>query len=155
MATYPRWTITVPPALADEITARAKGGRERSTTIARDLSRLYELYKLALREIPLTTGEACLICDVLNGTLMDVSSAAFLWAEVEDGIRLDGLGTKWNVDGAALVQRLKNLDRLTCLALVDAAERFWAGDLTEDARTAVQRYFYIRDEAGEESEVDS
>lgn len=143
---YPAFNITLPPDLYDALASRIRGSRERSATIARDLSRLYDLYRHALREVPLTTGEACLICDVLNGTLMDASSAAALWAEVADGVRLDRLDEKWGVDGDALIARLKGLDRLTCLALVDAAERFWAGDLSEDARTAVRRYFHIRDE---------
>jgi hypothetical protein len=108
---------------------------------SRDLERLYTLYKHALREVPLSENEACLLCDVLNGTLMDANSAALLWAEVEDGIRLDGLDQKWEVDGPALVKRLQALDRLHCLALIDAAERFWAETPQEPAREAVRRFF--------------
>jgi len=143
---YQAFNLTLPPDLFQAVTSRVRGPRERSATIARDLGRLYDLYKLALREIQLTASEACLICDVLNGTWMDVGSADTLWAEVADGIRLNGLDQKWGVDGEALIAKLKGLDRLTCLALVDAAERFWAGDLREDARTAVRRYFHVRDD---------
>lgn len=143
---YKRINVTLPERVYDEVMDRVRGSRERSATIARDLDRLYTLYRYALRAVPLTAGEACLLCDVLAGTLMDASSATMLWAEVADGIQLDGLADKWGVDGDALVARLKGLDRLTCLALVDAAERFWAGDLSEDALTAVRRYFHVRDD---------
>ncbi|WP_374713122.1 hypothetical protein [Symbiobacterium terraclitae] len=146
-AKYQAFNLTLPPDLFDAVTNRVRGPRERSATIARDLDRLYTLYKLALREAPLAVGEACLICDVLNGTLMDASSVAMLWAEVADGIRLDGLDKKWGVDGEALVKRLKGLDRLTCLALVDAAERFWvaAPSSQESTEVLVRQFFHVRD----------
>lgn len=151
MSGYVPAHITLPDHVYNEVSSRVRGSRDRSATIARDLARLYDLYKLALREVPLTVGEACLICDVLNGTMMDASSSTMLWAEVEDGIRLDRLDEKWGVDGDALVAKLKGLDRLTCLALVDAAERFWvaAPSSEEDTRTLVQRFFYCREDAGQ------
>lgn len=138
----PKVTITLPPNVIEDIDSR---GDNRSGSIARDLDRLYTLYKHALRDIPLSVGEACLLCDVLNGTMMDANSAVLLWAEVSDGVRLNGLDRKWDVDGKAFVARLRALDHIHALALIDAAERFWSGDLSEDARKAVGRYFHIVD----------
>ncbi len=107
--------------LAAEIAAR---GTNRSGTISRDLERLYTLYQ---RNLPrdLTIQEACLIVDVLNGTLMDANSAGLLYAEVEDGCNLEGLAEKWGIDGPALVGKLKVND-IQALAIIDAAERFWS-----------------------------
>lgn len=141
LSPIPTLHITIPERISAEIDAR---GDNRSEVIRRDLERLYTLYKHALREVELTAGEACLICDVLNGVLMDATSASMLWAEVEDGIRMDDLDQKWGVDGPALVEKLRSLDRLTCLALVDAAERFWAASPQEDPRQAVKRFFPVR-----------
>lgn len=127
----------------EELRAR---GESRSGTIRRDLERLYALYKYALREVELSASEAALICDALNGALVDASSASMLWAEVEDAIRASDLAEKWNVDGPALVEKLRSLDRTACLALADSAERFWRECPQEDARQAVRRFFPVREE---------
>lgn len=123
-------------------------GDNRSGTVNRDLERLYTLYKHALQEVDLSTDEACLICDVLNGTWTDVTSARYLAAEVADGIKLNALDQKWEVDGKALVGKLDALDRLHALALVDAAERFWAVPPTKDGREVAAQVFGIRGERG-------
>lgn len=116
-------------------------GKNRSQTIARDLERLYSLYRRCLSQIKLTANEACLICDVLNGTIMDANSASMLWAEVEDGCNLDGLDEKWEIDGPALVEKLKSYNETQCLALVDAAERFWASDYESTTRETMAAFF--------------
>src|SRR5690606_16279087 len=73
----------------------------------------------ALRSIRLTEGEAMLIADALNGTLMDETNAYLLGAEIDDSLE-DGLAEKWNVDGRALVARLRELSLIQCLAILDA-----------------------------------
>ena len=120
-----------------EITLR---GENRSYIINRDLGRLYALYRRALKEVELTDEELRLIVDVLNGSAMDARSAGMLWASIEDACNLDGVDSKWEVDGKALVKKLEGLSPLQCLAIVDAAERFWADedrDLEE-----VRKYFF-------------
>ncbi|HHW15086.1 MAG TPA: hypothetical protein GXX28_09160 [Firmicutes bacterium] len=117
-------SIRLRPDMLQAIEAR---GENRSEVIHRDLARLYELYRHELAELAFTAGEAGLIVDVLNGTLItDASQARHLWAEVEDGIRLDHLDEKWSVDGPALIEKLRALRLGQCLAVIDAAERFWA-----------------------------
>ncbi len=101
-------------------------GDNRSFTINRDLDRLYDLYRRAIQETSLPLAEASLLVDCLNGSLMDARGAGMLWANVQDGIKFDGLDEKWQVDGKALVEKLRGLTQVQCLALVDAAERFWA-----------------------------
>jgi hypothetical protein len=102
----------------------ARGGS--SIVINRDLERLYTMYRRAIREVPLTLAEARLIVDALNGSLFDANTAPMLWASIEDAIKLDGLAEKWGVDGPALVEKLRGLSAFHCMALVDAAERFWS-----------------------------
>ena len=108
--------------LEEELSLR---GDNRSNIINRDLERLYTLYRRAIREVPLTMAEACLIADSLNGSMMDANTAQVLWAGIADSIRLDGLAEKWDVDGPALVEKMQGLSALQAMALVDAAERFW------------------------------
>lgn len=112
----------------------ARGGS--SVVINRDLERLYTLYRRAIREVSLTLAEAQLIIDALNGSLFDAQSAPMLWANIEDACNLDGLDDKWHVDGPALVGKLRGLNALQCMAIADAAERFWElpdGDRDLDA----------------------
>ncbi len=133
--------IVLTPDTAEQIDAR---GENRSFTIRRDLDRLYTLYQ---RNLPrnLTEGDACLIVDVLNGTIMDANNARMLWAEVEDGCSLEGLAEKWEVDGPALVEKLKQLNDVQALAVVDAAEGFWTKHDQGDMREIVREVFRIRE----------
>jgi hypothetical protein len=122
---------------------KSRGGR--STVVSRDLERLYTLYSRALKQIDLTVEEGCLIVDSLNSTLHDADSARMLWGGIEDSIELDGLAEKWAVDGPALVEKLKGLNEIQALAIVDAAERFWnGGERNEDIKAAVKDCFGIR-----------
>jgi hypothetical protein len=110
-------------------------GTNRSHIIARDLARLYRMYERALREVPLTYNEACLLVDALNGYMPDIASAKYLWAEVEDAVRLGELDKKWQVDGTVLMEKLRGLSLLHCMALIDAVERFWVLSESENGET--------------------
>jgi len=127
------------PDIAREIDTR---GDNRSAIVTRDLERLYSLYRRSMKEVTLTVAEGSLLVDALNGSLMDAASAALLWAEIEDAIKLDNLAEKWNVDGQALVEKLKGLTAIQSLAIVDAAERFWASDV-QDIADGVKATFNI------------
>ena len=135
-------SVNLQPFIIEELEKRG----QRSPTINRDLERLYTLYDRALRRVNLTVDEACLIVDALNGTLHDVRSGTRFWIGVQDAIELDSLHEKWGVDGNALVEKLKNLDDLTAMAIVDAVERFWNGEKYRnmDIREAVAEVFGIK-----------
>lgn len=116
----------------------------RSHIINRDLERLYELYRRAIRETPLTEKESCLIVDALNGSLFDANSAVMLHANIEDACRLDGLGEKWGVDCGGLVDKLRGMSTFHCLALIDAAECWWNLPTDErDEAGSLCRFFNI------------
>jgi hypothetical protein len=125
-----QYSIVLDPDIAAELDTR---GDNRSAVIRRDLERLCTLYQRSLPR-DLTEKEACLIVDVLNGTLMDANTAHMLYAEVEDGIALEGLAEKWDVDGPDMVEKLKVLSDIQCLAVIDACERFWS---TPDDRRSI------------------
>lgn len=95
----------------------------------RDLERYYYLLqaalKSALKKLGLSEGEALLMCDLANGTLWEPHTAALLWAQVADGAE-EGYGDKWGVDAEALAARLRSLEPMESMALVDALERWWA-----------------------------
>ncbi|KNZ70319.1 hypothetical protein Tfer_0879 [Thermincola ferriacetica] len=100
------------------------------------------LYRRALKQAGLTVDEACLIVDALNESLYSADTACLLWAGIGDACRLDGLDKKWNVDDVALVEKLQNLNELQSMAVIDAAERFWAGPYRDiEIREAVKQVF--------------
>jgi len=134
-------SVNLQPATIAKLDERGS----RSSVINRDLDRLYTLYSRALRRIGLTIDEACLIVDVLNGTIRDTRSALMFSFGVKDAIELDGLDEKWNVDGRALIEKLSTLDEISCMAVVDAAERYWYGEKyrTMDVREGVKEVFGI------------
>lgn len=133
--------ITIDPAILDQLDAR---GDNRSEQIRTDLSRYYRLLAEArarLREL-LTPAELSAIIDIQNGHWYHERLEAIeIWANVEDGCRLDGLAEKWKIDGPALVEKLRGLDLLSVHALTDATQRFWhavgEGDHTRDPARAL------------------
>lgn len=97
-----------------------------------DLARYRELLRLALQEVSLTRGEACLCCDANNGIgSMDLlgggEQTEWRWwpANVEDAIRLNRGDQKWGVDGPALVAKIRSMTPVQLCAVADAMERFW------------------------------
>lgn len=107
--------------------SRAAGAPELSDVAHRDAERYYALLAETLKTVTLTEAEAMLLCDALNGVLAaePPAVARLLWAQVEDAVRLDGLAEKWGVNGIALVGELKSYSFAQCLAVIDAAERWW------------------------------
>lgn len=126
-----------------------KRGDNRSHIINRDLERLYAMYRRSIREVQLTEKETCLIVDALNDRLFNGDSAVMLHANIENACRLDGLGEKWEVDGPALVEKLRSLSTFHCLALIDAAECWWNLPVEErDMSDSLRRFFSVS-EGGE------
>jgi hypothetical protein len=108
--------------LAGAIEARTDGAPAQ--TVRRDLERYYALLSLALASVEMTSAEASLIVDALNGTAISLTTAQMLAAEIEDALK-DGLAKKWGVDGAALVAKIGAWTLAQRLGVLDAVERFW------------------------------
>jgi hypothetical protein len=88
------------------------------------VDRYLEILRRSMPTLPL--GEWCALFDALNGCWMLESwSPRYAFADVAD---TPGLGQKWQIDQDALVARLQACDYATCVAVVDAAERFWASE---------------------------
>lgn len=114
-----------PGPLSDALIDRGGGDNaEAAQVAARDLGRYYEALTLALASVSLTEGEAGLIVDALNGTIIDVQAAQLLAYEIADSYD-DGLCEKWEVDGPALLATIRGWSTLQRLAVCDAVERFW------------------------------
>lgn len=125
-----RVTMTLSSAVLVETGLR---GENVSKAVNDGLARYYYLLKRARVELraKLSAREVALICDACNGTLWQAYSLSLLPAEIEDSLE-DGLAAKWEVDGPALVEKLRGLDLLELAALVDAVERFWGGPFRQE-----------------------
>lgn len=102
-------------------------GNSSGDIARRDIDRYYVLLADALRRVKLTSNEAMLLCDALNGTLNEfrINPAQALVFSVQDAIDLDSLDSKWEVDKTSFLAKLKGLNTLEAAAVLDAVERFW------------------------------
>ncbi len=105
-------------------------GVELARTANRALERYFYLLGERRRRLKdnFTQGEMSLLVDACNGIVWwDAHCIKLLPREIEDAIMLNKLDEKWEVDGPALVARLKELDLVALCALMDSVERFWSG----------------------------
>lgn len=100
-----------------------------SETARRDLDRYYNTL---VRSLPkFSVEEASLLLDALNGCISEPHSVQLLWANIADAVQ-EGYDKKWEVDGPALVERLRKLSYAECMAVTDAVERFWYGPYRQE-----------------------
>jgi hypothetical protein len=126
-----RLSITMPSHTLEQVKARqARPGEEQSTdrssVIAKSLDRYFYAIAAARRGLRsrFSKRELGLILDVANWALFASPCAiGFLEHEVAAALA-DGGAEKWQVDGPALVEKLKALSYAEKLALIDAAERW-------------------------------
>ena len=126
-----RLSITIPTHTLAQVEARQANPQDeqstdRSSTIAKSLDRYFYALAAARRGLRsrFSKNELGLITDVANGALFASPCAVgFLEHEVAAAL-VDGGAERWQVDGPALIKKLKALTYCEKLALVDAAERW-------------------------------
>lgn len=123
-----------PPISAALAAVDGNGASNRLNSVA---ERYMSMVADELSRIEFTHEEWCAIMDANNGVQVfigDPVGSSMVWMNVHDAPEL---GEKWNVDQAALVQRLRALPRSTLTAIVEARDRFWSKpDLPNDAALA-------------------
>lgn len=138
---YTKLSITLPPNQAETLNLRMGGHETLSETVQRDLGLFWDALDQGKRlaRQALSRNEFSLILDVMNGSNVDWAVlfgrslnlggggyTSSLEHEVADGIALNGLDTKWDIDGPELQRKLQILDRLAILALHDLCTEAWA-----------------------------
>jgi len=121
-------SISLMPSVQAQVLVRVDATRGAfSAVIGESLDRYFESLRRARARLvgQFSAGELALIADSSNGTRWDAYSVPLLYANVEDGLD-DGLAEKWEVEGAALVAKLRALSYIEAAAIVDAVERWWA-----------------------------
>lgn len=136
--------LTVNEFIEQEIKKRDEYDNPSDVAV-RDLTRLYILYNKALQEVELTISEALIICEVLNKTVLDIDEALDLWLVVENACQLDNIHKAWDMkDSEPLVQKLKALSLVKCMAIIDAAEQFWlTSDYSDGGIYGVARRLFL------------
>lgn len=117
-------------SLASEVLAamQARSEGNLSGTISKHIARYLEALRrerAALRS-QFDAAEIGLLCDVCNGSLFEAYSIPLLYAEVADALA-DGCAVKWQVDGPALIAKLRDLSYIQNATIIDAIERWWNG----------------------------
>jgi len=118
----------------DETVKAAIEARQADRSFSETGRRMLEryLYLLQVSMPDFSEAEASLIVDALNGTIFHKETVSLLWAEIEDASRSGGLAEKWQIDGASLLARLRDLTPFEALAVVDAVEQFWSGPYRQE-----------------------
>ncbi len=127
MTDIPKKTgLYIGPELHDLLADHTAAGRSISSTINTIADRYQETVRRSMPRFSL--GEWCLIFDSLNGYFARPASTAVggIAINVSDGVELDRLDEKWDVDGRALVEKLRSMSWPQLLAILDASERWWA-----------------------------
>lgn len=85
-------------------------------------------YLLQTAEPDLTDAEWTLIYNTQSSaaTMPPAQTVSAIVGTVEDSIALDHMDREYGVDGPSLVAKLRALDRLGRMAVIDRAERWWA-----------------------------
>lgn len=124
-----KYSISMPEHILAAIDMRAEGGEGgRSAAIWRNLSRYIDLLNRTKQDLGkrFSREECGLILDSCNGTaFFDPVSVQLLPHGVSDSIEMDGLDTKWAVDGAGLMERLHATSYAERSAIVDGIQLWW------------------------------
>jgi hypothetical protein len=112
----------------DTALAHNGGGRGLSHRLAQVGDRYLEgLRRARAGWPPFTEAEWSLLRDAMNGTVHEPAAMiAHIDQGIEDAIALDKLDAKWGVDGPALLAKLRALDFMQEVALVEQIESWWA-----------------------------
>lgn len=88
-----------------------------------------------------TRGELCLILDVFNGVILSARlSGQHLLLEVYDGMTIEGLDAKWEVDRDLLMGKLKALSGLELTAMEIWGAGFWHSGTWEDQEHGIETW---------------
>lgn len=89
----------------------------------------------------LALAEWQMICDMLNATVTDADyrdadPARFLWADIAEAGRLDGLADKWDIDTEALSARVRAMTYSQQCAILEVVAMFWRSPKLNDTPMA-------------------
>jgi len=119
--------------LSDQVEQVLGNPDSLSGRISSIVLRYGEIMRLECPE--LSVNEWMMICDILNGTILDCDNrdadpARFLWADIAESGQLDGMAAKWEIDTESLSQRVRDMSHSQRCAIIEIVTRFWTGEHT-------------------------
>ena len=120
-------TIHIPATIVEAIDLDGDAGESLSGRIALIVERYRQIVADHAPELSRNEWMACM--DVMNGMFTgmgDPIAAKFIWASVDDACSMEGLADKWEIDGAALVKKLRALDTAGAISVAEVGRRFWS-----------------------------
>lgn len=117
--------------LEKALLARDVGSTGSPGLIAKTLlTRYFYLINTQMRDLPFSSDEFHCIYDAVNGWATQIEEPLhlhqMLWLHMDDAIRDDSLDEKWNINGKALIEKLRALNPLETFAVVEMAEMYWS-----------------------------
>jgi hypothetical protein len=94
---------------------------------------LYKRVMLEIKEKKFIRGELLLIIDVYNATAL-TPGMPMLEAQVSDGIALDGLDKKWEINAEALIKKVESLTSFQSTVLEIWANGYWYAQQGKELR---------------------
>jgi len=104
--------------LSERFTSVAEG-------VADTISILEKLIALEKRELVLSESEAMYIFEAMSGVLIDTIAITELHAAIEDAAHFDKLDEKYKIDAEVLSNKIKAMNNLQRLAIIDGVRIFW------------------------------
>ena len=158
-APTPRSSVTFRKGSADEPLHRGIASRSARDAVGsvlssgqvavRDLERYYRLVDRTLQSVIFSNAEASAIVDACNGTIWDTFSLFDgLALSIEDAISLEQIDVKWGIDGERLLAKVRALEPVQHLAIVDAIERFWIAGHGTDREDILRQVGLVRCKRG-------
>lgn len=85
----------------------------------------------------LALAEWQMICDMLNSTIIDTDHrdtdpARFLWSDIAESGKLDGLAEKWEINTESLSQRVRAMSYAQTVAILEVVAKFWRSPKLND-----------------------
>lgn len=89
----------------------------------------------------LTLAEWSFLCDMLNGTYIEDNTGDYLWADIAESGKLDGLADKWELDAEAFSAKIREFSTAARCVIIDVVTKFWKGsdDHTGDMRDMLKQ----------------
>ncbi|GEM_PF-2441757 len=83
----------------------------------------------------LTVIEWHFLCDMLAGTFIEDNTGDYLWADIAEAGKLDGLAEKWSVNATEFSERVRAMPHAARCAILDVIAKFWKGAHREYAES--------------------
>lgn len=155
-------TITTTQDLRERMESRVdkKSGESLSARWNRDLEAYLYLMDYGTRQARrvLTRNEAQLILDSMNSTYRDLRFGGEIWVpsgleiQIQDSCDMEDLDKKWSVNKEVLLDKLRSMDTLTRIALIDWVSQAWTNVSDEEGFDNALKGFRPDPEEAEASE---